>query len=218
MLFFAVNLYLNVLSYLMKLISHSAEARIFDCEDRIIKERSAKSYRAPALDLMLRKFRTRREAKVLEKLHEANFSAPQLIEFSDETMTIRMQKIPGKTVRDSIANTTCAKLGRIIGEKIGILHSLGVIHGDLTTSNMIFSKDIYFIDFGLSFFSNKAEDRAVDLHLFKQALAGTHPKISEKTYLAAILGYKKTCKETKETFERLVIVEQRGRNKKNQGS
>src|SRR4030042_1167648 len=47
-----------------------------------------------------------------------------------------------------------------------------IINGDLTTSNMILNPDnkLYFIDFGLSFHSNKIEDKAVDLHLLKQAL------------------------------------------------
>ena len=38
---------------------------------------------------------------------------------------------------------------------------------------------IYFIDFGLSFFSSRIEDRAVDLHLVKEALQSTHHEYYE---------------------------------------
>ena len=42
------------------------------------------------------------------------------------------------------------------------------------TNDMIYDKKIYLIDFGLSLYSNKPEDKAVDLHLLKQALESKH--------------------------------------------
>ena len=60
-----------------------------------------------------------------------------------------------------------------IGELIGKLHSHGLIHGDLTTSNMILNPEgkIYFVDFGLGEKNGEVEAQGVDLHLMKRALA-----------------------------------------------
>ena len=61
------------------------------------------------------------------------------------------------------------KIGRIIGN----LHLNEIIHGDLTTSNILIVKEdndlkIYFIDFGLSIVSNHLEDKAVDLYVLER--------------------------------------------------
>jgi len=100
-----------------------------------------------------------------------------------------------------------------LGKKIGILHSNNIIHGDLTTSNMILDNEIKFIDFGLSFFSTKEEDKAVDLHLLRQALESKHHDIWEKCFEAALKGYKKSYPEHSIVLNRLQKVEARGRNK-----
>ena len=100
-----------------------------------------------------------------------------------------------------------------IGEKIAVLHNNHIIHGDLTTSNMIFNEEVYFIDFGLSFFSHKIEDKAVDLHLLKQALESKHYKIWEKAFKTALETYKKNAENSDEILKRLEKVEKRGRYK-----
>ena len=96
-----------------------------------------------------------------------------------------------------------------LGEQTAKLHDAGIIHGDLTTSNAILrNSDIFVIDFGLSFFSHKIEDKAVDLHLIKQALEAKHYQNWEKLFSAFLKGYK-----NKEVIERLKKVEARGRYK-----
>ena len=105
------------------------------------------------------------------------------------------------------------KLSREIGEKVAILHNNQIIHGDLTTSNMILNKEIYFIDFGLSFFSRKIEDKAVDLHLLKEALESKHSKIWKKSYRTALGSYTKKAVDGKEVLKRIKVVEKRGRYK-----
>jgi TP53 regulating kinase-like protein len=56
----------------------------------------------------------------------------------------------------------------------------GVIHGDLTTSNMIYKDgQIYLIDFGLSYVKNSIEDRAVDLYVLERAFISTHPQLEQ---------------------------------------
>ena len=120
--------------------------------------------------------------------------------------------IQGNKIRDILYKDPAA-LSEEIGKKIGILHSNDIIHGDLTTSNMILEKEIKFIDFGLSFFSNKVEDKAVDLHLLRQALESKHHDIWEKCFEAALKGYKQGYPAYKEVISRLEKVEARGRNK-----
>jgi len=146
-----------------------------------------------------------------------------------------MDFIDGETLKNILNKKNCINLSREIGEKVAVLHNNGIIHHDLTTSNMILGKDkhkiffidtgkskisgisrkdkIFFIDFGLSFFSEKIEDKAVDLHLLKEALESKHPEIWVECYNAALDAYKKNAENSKEIIKRLKAVEQRGRYK-----
>ena len=99
-----------------------------------------------------------------------------------------------------------------------MLHNSAIIHGDLTTSNMILNKEIYLIDFGLSFFSEKSEDKAVDLHLLKEALESKHYKIWEDAFKIVLEAYRKEAKRASETLKRLEQVEKRGRYRAKHGS
>ena len=195
-----------------KILDKGAEATILLDGTAIVKDRVKKDYRLPEIDEKLRKFRTRREAKVLDKLKAINFPAPALHDMCDKAMQLRMELIKGNKIRDILYQDPVA-LSEEIGKKIGILHANDIIHGDLTTSNMILDKEIKFIDFGLSFFSAKVEDKAVDLHLLRQALESKHYDIWEKCFEAALKGYKQSYPEYKEVFSRLEKVESRGRNK-----
>ncbi len=190
----------------MKEIAQGAEAKIFLDSDRIIKNRVKKSYRLPEIDNKLRKSRTRREAKVIGKLPDL---APRLIDMDDSSMFITMEYLKGPKVRDILNNSNHISLCRQIGKKLGKIHHKGIIHGDLTTSNMILIDDeIRFIDFGLSFFSEKPEDRAVDLHLLRQALESKHHSISDECFSAVLSAY-----SDRQVIKRLEKVEKRGRNK-----
>lgn len=198
-------------------IAQGAEAKLFLEEDRILKNRFRKTYRLPELDDKLRSFRTRREAKILEKLKAINFPSPKLLK-SDEKENLIIEKIEGKLIKDVLDKSNYNKLCSEIGKKVAILHNNSIIHGDLTTSNMIFNKEIYFIDFGLSFFSDKAEDKAVDLHLLKEALESKHYKIWEECFKCALDAYKVEAKKSGETLKRLEVVEKRGRHRARKGS
>ena len=200
-----------------RLIAQGAEAKLFLEEGRILKERFAKTYRIREIDDKLRGSRTRREAKVLQKLEMINFPAPKLIK-SDDKENILIKKIEGKLVKDVLEKSDYKKLCAEIGKKVAILHNNLIIHGDLTTSNMIYNKEIYFIDFGLSFFSEKAEDRAVDLHLLKEALESKHYKIWEACFKSVLEGYRKEASKSGETLKRLEAVEKRGRYRAKKGS
>ena len=194
----------------MKIIARGAEAVLYKENNSLIKERIKKSYRIPEIDIPLRKIRTRREAKILEKL---SFS-PKLIKLDEKNFKIEMEYIESKTLNDSIDKIKGKeKLFILLGNQIEQMHNLNIIHGDLTTSNMLLKENkLFFIDFGLSFISDKIEDKAVDLHLLKQCLSSKHyqyPSLFEYV----LKGYK-----NKDVIERLKKVEARGRYKNKNGT
>ncbi len=199
----------------MKQIGDGAEAIIYLDKD-VIKHRIEKSYRHKDIDVKLRKFRTRRESKILKKLQEIGFPAPKLIEIDDKEMKIVMSYINAPRLRDVLEKKDHKKLCKEIGEKIALLHNNDIIHGDLTTSNMLLTDGspdkLYFIDFGLSFFSKRLEDKAVDLHLLRQALESKHHRIWEDGFKSILIGYKK-AQDYKEILLRFEKVESRGRYK-----
>jgi len=197
----------------MEQIGKGAEAVIYLNEGKVLKDRISKSYRLPEIDAKLRKARTRREAKVIEKLSQIGVPGPKLLSMNDTKMQIEMSHISGPKVRD-ILNTNPTELCKEMGKKIGIMHTNGIIHADLTTSNMILSNEINFIDFGLSFFSEKDEDKAVDLHLMDRALESKHYELYPSCWESVIEGYKQGNPEADKVLKRLETVEGRGRNKK----
>ena len=199
----------------MQQIAQGAEAKIYKKGNHIVKDRFPKKYRIKEIDEKLRKARTKREIKVLTKLQDINFPSPKPIGDDGKEILIS-EHIQGDKVRDILEKSNYKQLAEEIGNKLATLHNNNIIHGDLTTSNMILNSknnEIYFIDFGLSFFSHKIEDCAVDLHLLKEALESTHHKIYENAYKAAINGYKKNQENWKEILKRLETVEKRGRYK-----
>ena len=193
-----------------KLIAQGAEAKLFLESNMIIKDRFRKAYRIKEIDEKLRGFRTRREAKVLQKVQEISFPAPKVID-NDEKENLIMEKIEGSLLKNILEEKGYKGLCSEIGERIAALHNNSIIHGDLTTSNMILNKKIFFIDFGLSFFSEKAEDKSVDLHLLKEGFESKHYKIWEGCFKCVLDSYKKHAKNSDETLKRLEAVEKRGR-------
>ena len=201
----------------LKLIQQGAEAKIlFDEKNNlIIKDRISKSYRHLDLDAQIRKRRTKSETKLLEKAFKI-ISVPKLIK-TDEKEKIGMQFINGKKLSENLNNFALEKqkeICREIGESVAKLHKENIIHGDLTTSNMILVEDkIYFIDFGLGYISNKTEDKAVDLHLLKHALEAKHFKNCEILIKEISKSYEKILGkiEAKKIFERMKAIEKRGR-------
>jgi len=196
------------------IIQQGAEAKIILSNNFIIKDRIPKTYRLPELDEKIRKRRTKSETKLLQKAHQL-ISCP-LPSSSKEWDKIKMPFIDGKKLSEYLDNFPLAKQKQIckkIGESIAKLHDKDIIHGDLTTSNMILKNDkVFFIDFGLGFISHKFEDKSVDLHLLKQALEAKHFRNWEELIKEVFNGYEK-FKDSKIVFERLKVVEKRGRYK-----
>ncbi len=213
-----------------QILYRGAEA-IVSLENNLIKkQRIKKSYRISQIDEKLRKLRTRSEAKIIEKLKDI-VNVPKIISvdeneknrkffasfktgnFEDE---IIMENIDGKRLSEHLDEFPLKKQKQIIkqlGKDVSKMHEADIIHGDLTTSNMILKDDkIYFIDFGLGFQNGKYEDKAVDLHLLKQALEARHFKnwkILFNEFEKSYISINKT--ESKKVLERLKAVEKRGR-------
>ena len=197
------------------IISQGAEAKIRLDKGNIIKERFSKAYRYSHLDKSLRQFRTRREAKILQRLEEMNFPAPRLREFCDQRMSIVMDFIPGEQLRDVLERgDDYQQLAWDLGNKIAQLHTKHIVHGDLTTSNVLVHQgEMQFIDFGLSQFSEKVEDKAVDLHLLKRALESRHHQVYPNIFERVLQGYREGNPVADEVLERFQEVQRRGRNK-----
>ena len=189
-----------------------AEALISRRRREIIKERIPKIYRIPEIDNKIRKQRTRREISLLEKSINL-IPVPKII--SSNEYRINLELIKGKRLSehlDSLKNKN--KIAEEIRKNIAKLHDKDIIHGDLTTSNMIFSKNrLYFIDFGLGFISKRNEDKAVDLHLIRGALEARHFRNSEILWTSVKKGYK-LSKTSSSVLKQLKKVETRGRYKK----
>ena len=208
-----------------KIIAQGAEAKIILSDNFIIKDRIKKSYRIPELDEKIRKRRTKSEAKLLKKASEI-INSPKPFFEPQVSFKIKMPFIKGKKLSkhlDDFPEKQQLKIFKQVGENIAKLHDSDIIHGDLTTSNMIHTptkknrgdvrtNDISFIDFGLGFISYKIEDKAVDLHLLKQALEARHFKNWEKLFNEVLQNYKKSEKSDL-VLKQLEKVEKRGRYK-----
>jgi len=199
----------------LKLIQQGAEAKIFldKKNNLIIKDRISKSYRIPELDKKIIKRRTKSETKLLEKASKITKTPNPLP--SEEINVIRMPFIDGKKLSDFLNEFALKKQKNIlkkIGKSVAELHKNDIIHGDLTTSNMILKNEkVFFIDFGLGYISKKVEDKAVDLHLLKQALEAKHFQHWKTLFEEFKKSYSENYPESKQIFERIISIERRGR-------
>ncbi len=197
----------------LKLISQGAEAKIFLDKSTILKARIPKTYRHPQLDNQIRTRRTRSEAKILTKAHTLNINVPKVL--STNKFDIQLEHIEGDKLSETLNSYPEKKQFETLqklGEQTALLHKNNIIHGDLTTSNTILSNNkVFLIDFGLGFISTKIEDKAVDLHLIKQALEAKHFQNHKELFEQFTKGYRWT--DSKKILERLKIVEKRGRYK-----
>lgn len=197
----------------MKLIQQGAEAKIYLNKNEVTKDRTPKTYRHPQLDNQIRTKRTKSEAKILTKAKSFGINVPILIHTEKHILTI--EYIDGDRLSQTLNDypkTKQLSTMQKLGHQVAKLHENNIIHSDLTTSNTILSKSkLFLIDFGLSYISTKTEDKAVDLHLIKQALEAKHFQTHEALFAAFLKGY--AWKESPAIVDRLAIVERRGRYK-----
>jgi TP53 regulating kinase-like protein/N6-L-threonylcarbamoyladenine synthase/protein kinase Bud32 len=143
----------------------------------LIKTRPEKSYRLPEIDARIRSSRTRNEARIMRDARDAGVRTPCIYDIDLRSSSITMEYIEGRAVKDVLdehperADEICGKIGAAVAK----LHSAGICHGDLTTSNMILDGDeICFIDFSMGCAKSELEDIGVDLRLLERAFSSAH--------------------------------------------
>lgn len=122
-------------------------------------------------------------------------------------------------------------MGRV-GSAVGRMHGVGIVHGDLTTSNLMLRPwgkeamnghpfeggkgmlegEIVLIDFGLASQSSADEDRAVDLYVLERAFGSTHPR-AESVLGEMLTAYGKSFKGANVVLKKLEDVRMRGRKR-----
>ncbi|CAL2042270.1 unnamed protein product [Caenorhabditis brenneri] len=189
-----------------EIIFQGAEAKVTKCtwlgKQCIIKERFSKGYRHPTLDTRLNKARTKQEIRGMHKARELGIIVPAVYFVDADKNQVIMEYIQGPTAKYWISNlkpeeydAKMHEFGQILGENLGKLHRGGLIHGDLTTSNLILKNGVLerlaFIDFGLSSQGKVTpEEKGVDLYVLERAVISTHE--NSKALLAGLMeGYKK---------------------------
>ena len=186
-------------------IGRGAEAVITLEKGVVKKQRLAKSYRQPALDERIRQERTLREARITSDARKHGVLTPIICDVS--RFELKMERIVGETLKDIINQ----ELSEMVGETVGRLHRSGIIHGDLTTSNMILTRGkICLIDFGLSFYEKTVEAQGVDVHVYFQTLESTHDRPGELME-AFVAGYIRTYAQADAVLQRVKEIKARGR-------
>lgn len=196
-----------------KIIKRGAEADVYlipwHKTMAISKLRNPKKYRNITLDNLIRVRRTIHEATMLNDVKTTGIKTPFIYFLDPKRAEIIMEYIEGENVKEILS----PEIGFEMGKYVSILHNKNIIHGDLTTSNFIKRKDeLYIIDFGLSSYSQRIEDMAMDIRIIKEILSSAHIQIFYQTYERFLKGYELT---TNYNFNRILNVvkdiEARGR-------
>jgi len=179
------------------------------------KKRIKKTYRIKEIDERLISYRTKEEAKLMTEARNHGVPVPIIYDVDLKNGVITMDYLKGKRIKNILNNLSekertiiCKK----IGENIAKLHNNDLIHGDITTSNMILLNDnIHFIDFGLREKNPDIEAKGVDLHVLMEALESTHSKYAQ-CFNYVLEGYKKELKnDAKPIIKKIEEIVKRGR-------
>jgi len=206
-----------------------AEARLYATtflgKKAVVKERFSKKYRHPDLDVKLTSDRHKAEARALLKCKQIGVACPTLYLADQEQHLLIMQQLEGKTAREAvdqgIAEGNVKKLSRIaklIGSTVAKLHQNHLIHGDITTSNLLIQEDeentkLAVIDFGLSYQEGVAEDKGVDLYVLERAFLSTHPN-TETLFAEVLEAYSKDAGAASgEVLKKFEEIRMRGRKR-----
>ena len=171
----------------MRFLYKGAEAEIYTAtylgREVVKKHRIPKSYRLKEIDKKLRSSRTKEEAKLMIEARKAGVSVPIIYDINLNESILTMEYLEGDRVKELIKKISDDKrreLCILIGRNIARLHNRGIIHGDITTSNMVFLDGrVYFIDFGLGEINRDIETKGVDLHVLMEAFTSAHSEYPE---------------------------------------
>ncbi|MDH7507128.1 MAG: KEOPS complex kinase/ATPase Bud32 [Candidatus Thermoplasmatota archaeon] len=202
-----------------KIIYQGAEAKI--CISKYMgfvvvkKRRLNKGYRIKQIDEKLISTRTKEEAKLMIEARQAGVSVPIIYDVDLQKGIITMEYLKGKRIKDILNDLDEKERARIckkIGESIARFHNNNIIHGDITTSNMILLDDkIHFFDFGLGEINSELEAKGVDLHVLMEAIESTHSKYSN-CFSYVLEGYKKELKiDANNVIKKIQEIVKRGR-------
>ena len=204
------------------LLKKGAEASLYvaDWHGRkvVFKVRIPKRYRPEELDKQIRSYRTVHEPQLMHEAKAAGVPTPLIYMVNVPEASITMEFIEGEQVKQLLNKVSKAERKDLcvrIGELVGRLHSQGLIHGDLTTSNMILNPEgkIFFVDFGLGEKNSETEAKGVDLHLLKRALQSTHFRFWEECFENVLSGYSAVLGEelAEKVYLKIKEIEKRGR-------
>uniref|UniRef100_A0A914W7C2 non-specific serine/threonine protein kinase n=1 Tax=Plectus sambesii TaxID=2011161 RepID=A0A914W7C2_9BILA len=214
-------------------LKQGAEARLFRCtylgRPAVAKERFEKKYRHPQLDTLLTKERLKAELRALVKCRQLGIDVPTVYFIDSAKNRIIMERIEGElTVRDYIERLRkdqsesfaelLRPLANDIGDMLANLHKANMVHGDLTTSNLLLRNadpsKLVVIDFGLSYAQVTAEDKGVDLYVLEKALLSTHPN-TEFLFEIILESYRKSAgkKSAENVIRKLDEIRLRGRKR-----
>ena len=204
------------------LFKKGAEASLYlsDWHERrvIIKVRIPKKYRPPELDEQIRSYRTVHEPQLMHEAKAAGVPTPLIYMVNVPESSITMEYIEGQQIKQVLNNFPKAERHDLcvkIGDSIARLHKQGLIHGDLTTSNIILNPEgkLFFVDFGLGEKNIELEAQGVDLHLMKQALQSTHYMFWEECLQSVLCGYTSVLgvEAAEKVYEKIREIERRGR-------
>ncbi|KAH6899688.1 putative MNORI-2 protein [Thelonectria olida] len=227
------------------LITQGAEGRLYKSTYLLpnipcaLKYRPPKPWRHPKLDQRLTKHRILSEARILAKCRRDGVRVPAVYAVDENGGWLMLEWIYGGPVRASI-NERLGKrtegieddvelkdLMRRIGTAIGKMHQVGIVHGDLTTSNLMLNPvlaseqsngekllhgEVVIIDLGLASGSQSEEDRAVDLYVLERAFGSTHPR-AECIFHELLDAYRGMFKQAPNVLKKLEDVRMRGRKR-----
>lgn len=200
------------MQYYVKLLFKGAESNIYLTKwydkKAISKIRIPKAYRQRILDEDLRRRRTISESRMLSLAKEFGLRTPYIYFVDPFRAEIVMEFVPGTRASKVLTSTICFDIGRYVST----LHLHNIIHGDLTPANFIANRKITMIDMGLSFYSTRREDKAMDIRLFKEILKSTFHNSFSKFFDEFLDGYKSVnSKELEKILERIDVIETRKR-------
>ncbi|MGA1849064.1 MAG: bifunctional N(6)-L-threonylcarbamoyladenine synthase/serine/threonine protein kinase [Thermoplasmatota archaeon] len=182
------------------------------------KFRTPKGYRIPELESRLTGYRIRNEARMLKAIRSTGVRTPYVLDVDIGGNSIMMELLDGPRLA-SILNVldvgTQMEAMRMMGSLIGSIHSGGMVHGDLTTSNFIITSlqdglKLGMIDCSLSERTEEIEKMGVDLRLFFEVFTSTHPDLASIEY-CFWEGYNDTNPDAGRIRDKLKDITRRGR-------
>lgn len=167
-----------------KIIHIGAEAEVSSGQylglTAVRKLRRPRGYRDPALDRRLTNHRMAAEAKMLVRLTNSGLPVPHLLACEMSNGTMIQSLVPGSQLVDVLRDSEfdIKVIMHEVGTVIRQLHSVGAVHGDLTTNNILWDGDngIFLIDFGLSQSTTEVERMGLDLQVLSECLSASHPE------------------------------------------